>query len=375
MTNTKFQSKNAEDQISNLIYTPSKDAPFVPLETFCGLFPIGEVSMITAQAGVGKSWLMRYAMNQASVGQDIFGNDSEVYSSLCFNGELSEHTLSLRDRLTRNCVYDTSKISYITTEALMKQGITPALSGDESEIFKAKVQEAVKALGVKAVFFDSLVSFNGGDENSTKDMSALCGWLLSFAKSYNVAVVLSHHLRKQGKEKGRTIDDVAGSSAMIRLCQTVYYLENSAAAPAKGYVTRLLVRQLRNASLVRDPFIFTFTTRELDTGEISTDFTAQSYTEFQVKDADGEEIIANNQENRTKKQQVHTAIKGLTTAKPEATSSDIRTYVQDVCNLDVSEKTINEAVKDMRKNKELIRLEHKRGQEWVYVRPAAAEEE
>ena len=164
-------SKNTDDKIDNLIYVPSKNAPFVPLETFCGLFPIGEVSMITAQAGVGKSWLMRYTMNQASVGQDILGNDSEVYSSLCFNGELSEYTLSLRDRLTRNCVYDTSKISYITTEALMKNGIIPAISGDESETFKAKVQEAVKALGVKAVFFDSLVSFNGGDENSTKDMS------------------------------------------------------------------------------------------------------------------------------------------------------------------------------------------------------------
>lgn len=332
--------------------------------------------MITAQAGVGKSWLVRYAMNQASIGQDIYGNDSKVQSSLCFNGELSEYTLNLRDRLTRNCKPDTSKISYITTEKLMTNGIIPALSGDDSEGFKAKVQAAVTELGVKAVFFDSLVSFNGGDENSTKDMGELFGWLSSFAESNNIAVVLSHHLRKQGKEKGGTIDDVAGNSAMIRKCKTVYCMENvggtsAAAAGKKGYVTELSVRQLRRALLMVDPFIFTLTTKEADTDEITTEITDKSYTTFQVRGADGSEIIANNQENRTKKQQVHTALKALINTQAEATSSDIKTHVQDVCNLDVSDKTIRDVIKDMLKEKELTRLDQKRGSDWVYRRPEA----
>ena len=376
--------ENKKSNILDLLHKPDKDTPFVPIESFCGLFPLGEVSMITAQAGVGKSWLIRHCMQNASIGLDVFGNEcKDDYASICFSGELSEKALQLRDRLTRNLDYDPDRTKYITVEALASNGHIPTLAGDEDGArFKALVQTAVTETKAKAVFFDSLVSFNTGDENSTKDMSTLFNWASTFAKSNNIAVVFSHHLRKQGKEKLRTIDDVAGNSAMIRLCQTVYLMEAIKTGPLmavalggkkqKGYLTNLLVRQIRNASLVRDPFIFTIETREEDTGEISTEITEQSCTVFNVRDDEGVEITPDEKEKETLSEAVHDALMELLNEKSKALSSEVKTFIQETRNIKAAPRTIMRVIKDMLANQEIIRLEQKQGHDYVYCLPATA---
>ena len=160
---------------------------------------------------------------------------------------------------------------------------------------------------------------------------------------------------------------------MIRLCQTVYYMakvdtSSISATQTKGYVTQLLVKQLRNASLVRDPFIFTLITKEFDTQEISTEITDQSYTTFDVRNADGTEIIANNQETRDKMKQAETVIKSLLTTKDDASTSDIYAYVQDVVNIDIKERSIRDVLSKMVKEGIIAKRDEKRGKHDVYYR-------
>jgi len=360
------------DNIADFIYQPTTETPFEEIKKFCGLYPLGQVSMLAADAGTGKSWFAMYSMMRASVGRDIYDNDIEPQSSLCFKGEMNTTQLNNRFHATRLSHCDKSRIHYILSDDLMLKGIPCSLS-DES--FREIVQRAIQKYKPSAVFFDSFGFFNTCDENAMKDMTELFQWLLTLANYYNTAVILVHHLRKRSnmdRGRKRNMDDISGSGAIKRYSGTIYMMDTASSSTSSESANPRSIRieNKKSGDIKKPPFIFTMESCQEDTGELSQDVDDKTFITFKVRDANNEDIPHVNKETTTQGREIESIIREFMMAqKREVITSELITQVHEYIP-EVSDRIIRDTIMKMsQKGEYIVRLEQKRGREFVYALP------
>lgn len=199
-------------------YYSQKNAPEFEKSFILDLFPRGDVSIIGSKPGVGKTWLMLHCCLLAS------RDDVNV---IYFCGETSRELIY--NRLNSLCtpLNETERSNFYLHFNDILEPSSGFVSFDNLQGFNNLVR-LIEITGAEFLVFDSFLSFHTRDESKATEMNEIFQNLIGIAKRYNVAIVLTHHLRKsQQKKTDITQDEIIGSSVITRLCACCFTLIKS----------------------------------------------------------------------------------------------------------------------------------------------------
>jgi hypothetical protein len=97
----------------------------------------------------------------------------------------------------------------------------------DNPVHRNRIIEAASQPEVKLLIVDSLSGSNTRDENSTK-MLGLVKFLAQLALDNNIAILLTHHLRKRGKMDTNTVEleRLRGSSSIVQPARVIWAMDN-----------------------------------------------------------------------------------------------------------------------------------------------------
>jgi len=102
--------------------------------------------------------------------------------------------------------------------------------------YRKQLHAMIQQVDPELVIIDSLSSVSIKGENNVEDIRGIMGFFNEIASTYNISLLLIHHLRKRGGQQmgqdlGISIDDFRGSSHIIAMSRSVMGLSVVQAAP------------------------------------------------------------------------------------------------------------------------------------------------
>ena len=102
--------------------------------------------------------------------------------------------------------------------------------------YKSQLHAMIQQIDPELIIVDSLSSVSTKGENNIEDIRGIMGYFNEIASTYNVGLVLIHHLRKRGGQQMQldaalSIDDFRGSSHIIAMSRSVMGLSVVQASP------------------------------------------------------------------------------------------------------------------------------------------------
>lgn len=160
------------------------------------------------------------------------------------------------------------------------------LSFSEFKLSKGSIEKLIvfaKEKDIKLVVFDSLVRIHGADENDATKMASVLGLLTKFTKE-GIAVIFTHHNRKQGAFRSNPSQDMRGSTDILASVESHIAVERK---PKEDYLI-ITQTKLRQGAEMK-PFKLNIIN---DGQEIKFEYSGE-VDEIQTKKADFRESIKN----------------------------------------------------------------------------------
>lgn len=204
-------------------FTPSKDSR---LESICGLFLKGGVSLIAGYPGAGKTIFLLDLASRLSLGQETLDilDEPKKQSVLFVEGDIIREIMYDRARLL-DLSANNSRLKLLALHDVITAGLELDLSSRHSSV---QIMELVQHINPDLIILDSLASLHSGDENDNKAMRKVMMSLLDLANNTGAAIVAVHHLRKvKRSERGIPVsqDDIIGASMFSRLATAAYGID------------------------------------------------------------------------------------------------------------------------------------------------------
>lgn len=166
------------------------------------LVPYGGVTVMSGLPGTFKTWLLLEMAHKVAEGQQLFGHFNTSQMGVLIIDEESGERM-LHERFKQLKVAEDLPIHYLTrTGYKMKQ------------LYVEAIARTARELKVGFIIFDSLVRFNDGDENASKDMAELFDCFKQLADN-EFSVLITHHNRKGTGGKSSPALDMRGSSDIL----------------------------------------------------------------------------------------------------------------------------------------------------------------
>jgi len=163
-----------------------------------GFISQGSVTMVTGEAGDGKTWSLLDLGVCVAGGIPWIGDYQTKQGNVLFIDEesgLTRFNLRLKKVMSGHGV-DGSLPLYFTSLSLFDL----TKKGDLQELDKL-----VKQFNISLVIIDALMDVTpGADENLVKDIAPVMAGLRTIAENNKVAIVLIHHNNKRGNYRGTT---------------------------------------------------------------------------------------------------------------------------------------------------------------------------
>lgn len=200
-----------------------------PVDMIGSLFPRGYVTIVAGEPGVGKTWFMLSIARAIADGLRGLGDPINPYNKgkvLIFAGETGVRMLV--DRMNHlGTPTNLNSIQVVSSHQMARMNIDVMLN---TAVGRKNIEGAIADFRPDIVFVDTVISFmgDGKDESSQVDMSDSIRMLGSMANTYNAAIVLLHHFRKNKASNAaevRSQNEVIGTSAFIRLASQVIGVE------------------------------------------------------------------------------------------------------------------------------------------------------
>lgn len=181
--------------------------------------PSGELAMIAAERGVGKTQVSLALAVAAATGTSALRFHAPKPRRVLFiDGEMGAGLMKQRlaealSRLPPNAAPPQSLI--FLTPNMCLDGVMPDLATDDG---RAAVDALAEVLKPDLIVIDNIsTSFrSGASENDSDSWRGPQQWLVSL-KSRGIAVLLVHHLGKNGNQRGTSVrEDVLGCSIKLK---------------------------------------------------------------------------------------------------------------------------------------------------------------
>lgn len=223
--------------------------------------PRGFITMIAGRSGIGKSALALATVERIiKTSKWPDGNASVGGGKVLWDDtESSEHLLM--ERLV-NWNMDTNSLHVMVGDGTSGEFANPQL--DKLSDWLAFVR-TVEKLRPDAVIIDSISGAHGKKENSA-DMRSVISRLADLARDFELAVIVTHHLRKRSKDDPREIDldRIRGSTVITQWSRVVWAVD----VPDPSAPERIGVCQIKNNfAAIPDEFGFQIT----ESGIVFTD--------------------------------------------------------------------------------------------------------
>jgi len=227
-----------------------------------GLFRLGELTMVAADGGVGKSWFGLQAAYCISTGKRFLGRRTRTMRSLYFDCEMGKADEFLRLAAIAHKLGDDSQQFPVHT-----RDATPILDFTNEEYLEYLLLRDCKKAGLKLkdtfVVVDNLADLsNGANENTLEGMAPILRALRKIAHKYGCPIMVIHHSTKDGRNP-------RGHSSIRNSVDNLLFIEESRtdAYLLKSDKARRC-RKFPDERLVRDPIpAFLSSSDKLDTDE------------------------------------------------------------------------------------------------------------
>jgi KaiC/GvpD/RAD55 family RecA-like ATPase len=167
-----------------------------------GLIPDGGVTILSGNSSTFKTWLFMEMAVKVSTGEPVFGHFTTIQNGVLIIDEESGKRM-LQERFKQFGASDDLQISYISR-----------IGYKLKQIYVDAIASTARELHASLIIFDSLVRFNDGDENVSKDMSEMMDCFRQLADA-GFSVLIVHHNRKSGAGQSNPAMDMRGSSDIL----------------------------------------------------------------------------------------------------------------------------------------------------------------
>jgi RecA-family ATPase len=174
------------------------------------------VSLISAEPGTGKTWLMLEMMLCLELGEKLLGSFAPAkghHRCLMLMRDSSAWDVAKQfQKLCRGRGLSKQQVEGFNSDMLLRGDGRFTLT-DKSRL--SWLREWISATKTDVVFIDTLRAINVGDENNSLQMEALMEAMRSLRDDMGVAVITSHHTRKAQKDFDDSGNDAARGSSAI----------------------------------------------------------------------------------------------------------------------------------------------------------------
>lgn len=217
-----------------------------------GMFPVGRLSCLVGNGGVGKSFtLMLASLSVTDKRLFLPKDDYPLYDDkevLVIDTENRSRSFYDRLILTEG---DTSKY-YVP-----KDFNESVVSTDTKDL--DLIEELAKDEKTIMIIIDSLAGFNAGiEENSIESMISV-KWLGHIAKKYNKAIVITHFLNKSEISGKINTENIRGHSSIQQFIELIWAIDKE-----KGSEKIKRLYQIKNNIEELDDTIYTFKLTEAE---------------------------------------------------------------------------------------------------------------
>lgn len=203
-----------------------------------GVFPMGKPALVASGGGLGKSFgLLDLAVKVATFERDAFARDFAFGGMVMRGGavvyftaeddaaEVHGRLSALRSRPERLHIIPLPELPRVPTLFAVDPFVRKP--GD-TEDWRALCQQLAAVQDLALVVFDPLQPFCGMDLNPPENAQAVCTALASLAARTGAAVIVSHHMRKDGAKPIGSPEEarqaIRSSSALVDGVRCVYAL-------------------------------------------------------------------------------------------------------------------------------------------------------
>jgi len=236
-------------QATSYAYTYPKTAP--PRQWVHGTDALkGEVTMIAAPGGVGKSSTVLVMALAMASGQPLLncktygkrrvmlwsGEDSRVEMDRRIIAAMKKHGLTLEDLGDRLHVVTHSDVPLDMVREVKVDGQQKRM-----EVNKIDVDFLIKYMreyGIEVASFDPLVSVHQSDENNNSDATIVTEAFKEVARKAEAAVILVHHVSKgalRDDSRGDAADAARGATAWVNASRVTLALKQMEEVEAERY--------------------------------------------------------------------------------------------------------------------------------------------
>jgi hypothetical protein len=174
------------------------------------------VSLISAEPGTGKTWLMLEMMLCLELGEPLLGSFAPAKGHhRCLLLGMDSSAWDVAKQFTKLC-----RGRGLTKEQIGAFNSDMLLRGDGRFTLTDKhrlewLREWIRVTKTDVVLIDTLRAINVGDENNSLQMEALMEAMRSLRDDMGVSVITSHHTRKAQKDFDDDGNDAARGSGAI----------------------------------------------------------------------------------------------------------------------------------------------------------------
>jgi len=238
---TKVDIKQGTDLnqiVDFLIYKPAnqwmEEAKLrpIPKQLYKELWHEGEICILFASSGLGKSVLA------VQIGNNISSEQIVLYFDFELSDKQFEHRYS--EKFNNH---------YLFNENFIRIELNPDADKPEKqteeEFLINSIERCIENTGAKILIIDN-ITYLRSDNERAKDALPLMKKLKSLKKKYDLSILVLAHTPKRDASKPITKNDLSGSIMLINFCDSAFAIGAGTSDPSIRYVKQIKERFTEN---------------------------------------------------------------------------------------------------------------------------------
>lgn len=211
-----------------------------PKQLFGNFWQEGELAILFAGTGLGKSILTVQIADSISKGEPTLGLPMELEKSPILYFDFENSDLQFKNRNT-NYLGDVYKFDENLKRVTINNEFVNIEEIKRHELILKKIEQIVIETGIKKLALDNITYLNC-DLEKAKDASIFIKALKALSKKYELSILLVGHTPKRFESMPIDLNDLGGSKMISNLADSVFAIGSSQKDSSYRYIKQLKCR-------------------------------------------------------------------------------------------------------------------------------------